>query len=183
LHVALSSKLQSGLLRVIQTYDEAAWTGTRDASISLSDEHPAAFKARMEGANSMLEETEESENSLAEDPATPVPSSLTKFGQVHDLSITFIHGPSTSMSTLERIDRCLRNIPGIDILPVEDLAAYEVLRRKWTVMDVSAVEWLAARVGQSELMESVEDVEGESSEGRFEDVSATEASTPSTVNA
>jgi large subunit ribosomal protein L4 len=176
LHVALSSKLQSGLLRVIQTYDEAAWTGTRDASISLSDEHPAAFKARMEGANSMLEETEESENSLAEDPATPVPSSLTKFGQVHDLSITFIHGPSTSMSTLERIDRCLRNIPGIDILPVEDLAAYEV-------MDVSAVEWLAARVGQSELMESVEDVEGESSEGRFEDVSATEASTPSTVNA
>lgn len=131
----------------------------------------------------MLEEAEELETSAAEERATPEPSSLTKFGPVHDLSITFVHGPATSMTTLERIDRCLRNIPGIDILPVEDLAAYEVLRRKWTVMDVSAVEWLAARVGQSELMESVEDLEDESTEGRFEDVSAAEVSTPSTVNA
>lgn len=135
----------------------------------------------------MLEETpeaDESSSATADAFAAPSPSSLIKFGPSHDLSITFIHGPATAITALEKIDRCLRNIPGIDILPVEDLAAYEVLRRKWTVMDVSAVEWLAARAGQSELFESVEGVEGESAEGRFEDVSASEASsTPSAVNA
>lgn len=170
------------MLRIIQDYGEADWTGTRDANIALSDENPVAFKARQESAKGMLEEsfeTEESETTTAQEQTANTPSSLIKFGPRDDLSITFVHGPATEITTLEKIDRCLRNIPGIDILPVEDLAAYEVLRRKWTVMDVSAVEWLAARAGQSELLESVENVEGE----RFEDVNAAEtSSTPSSVN-
>ncbi|GHJ84333.1 hypothetical protein NliqN6_0735 [Naganishia liquefaciens] len=187
LHVALSSKLQSGLLRVIQDYGEADWSGTRDASIALSDENPVAFKARQESAKGMLEErfeADESASPTAQETVETMSSSLIKFGPRDDLSITFVHGPATEIATLEKIDRCLRNIPGIDILPVEDLAAYEVLLRKWIVMDVSAVEWLAARAGQSELLDSAESVEGESAEGRFEEVNASEGSpTQPPVNA
>jgi large subunit ribosomal protein L4 len=180
LHVALSSKLQSGLLRIIQDYDEAAWSGTREASLALSNETLAAFEARKEGTKSMLEETAEDATPVEEVAA---PESLTKFGPAGDLSIAFIHGPATSPAALERIDRCLRNIPGIDILPVEDLAAYEVLLRKWTVMDVSAVEWLGARAGQAQLLEGIEEVDA-ADESRFEEVeSAEQVAQPATVNA
>ncbi|KAJ9112365.1 hypothetical protein QFC19_000785 [Naganishia cerealis] len=171
LHVALSSKLQSGLLRVVKDYGEAAWSGTRQASLALSDESLAAFNARKDSSKGMLEETVETE------PTTSGPedvSSLEKFGPAGDLSITFVHGPAADITALERIDKCLRNIPGIDVLPVEDLAAYEVLRRKWTVMDVSAVEWLGARAGQAQLLELEESVEG--GESRFEDATGSESS-------
>lgn len=118
----------------------------------------------------MLEDT--AEGATPADAVT-APESLTKFGPAGDLSITFVHGPATSPDALERIDRCLRNIPGIDILPVEDLAAYEVLLRKWTVMDVSAVEWLGARAGQTQLLEGIEEVDA-ADESRFEEVESAE---------
>jgi large subunit ribosomal protein L4 len=179
LHVALSSKLQTGLLRVVKDYGEAAWTGTRTASLGLSDETLAAFNARKESSKGMLEETPEAAEPTLNATEATVPS-LEKFGPAGDLSITFVHGPAADITTLERIDRCVRNIPGIDVLPVEDLAAYEVLRRKWTVLDVSAVEWLGTRAGQAQLLESEEGAEAEADDVRFEEVpvSETNASSP-----
>lgn len=127
----------------------------------------------------MLEETPEAAEPTLNATEATVPS-LEKFGPAGDLSITFVHGPAADITTLERIDRCLRNIPGIDVLPVEDLAAYEVLRRKWTVLDVSAVEWLGTRAGQAQLLESEEGAEAEADDVRFEEVpvSETNASSP-----
>ncbi|KAJ9105476.1 hypothetical protein QFC21_001847 [Naganishia friedmannii] len=176
LHVALSSKLQTGLLRIVKDYGEAAWTGTRTASLALSDDTLAAFNARKDSSKGMLEETLEAAESTANAAEATVPS-LEKFGPTGDLSITFVHGPAADIATLERIDRCLRNIPGIDVLPVEDLAAYEVLRRKWTVLDVSAVEWLGARAGQAQLLEVEEGAEAEADDVRFEEVPVSETST------
>ncbi|KAJ9120718.1 hypothetical protein QFC22_002649 [Naganishia vaughanmartiniae] len=177
LHVALSSKLQTGLLRIVKDYGEAAWTGTRAASLALSDETLAAFNARKDSSNGMLEETLEAAESTPSATEATVPS-LEKFGPSGDLSITFVHGPAADITALERIDRCLRNIPGIDVLPVEDLAAYEVLRRKWTVLDVSAVEWLGARAGQAQLLEVEEGAEeADAEEVRLEEVPVSETST------
>jgi hypothetical protein len=62
------------------------------------------------------------------------------------------------------------------------LAAYEVLRNKWTVMDVSAVEWLGARAGQTELLESLEEELGaDVEENRFEDAGSVESSSTTTA--
>lgn len=157
LHVALSSKLNSGLLRVVQDFRETNWLNTRDARIALSDRSAASLKFGDSADKGMLEEADASP--VAPPPVTS-PTSLTKFGPSSDLSILFVYGPSISRDPQaiteldERMYRKVRNIPGIDVLDVEDLAAYEVLRRKWTVLDASAVEFLAERAGQADVLEA-----------------------------
>lgn len=169
LHVALSSKLNSGLLRVVQDFRDTNWINTRDARIALSDRSAASLKLGDSADKGMLEEEEEADASAVAPPPAPAPSaltpsSLTKFGPSSDLSILFVYGPDISRDPRaiteldERMYRKVRNIPGIDVLDVEDLAAYEVLRRKWTVLDASAIEFLAERAGQADVLEAAADL-------------------------
>lgn len=74
-----------------------------------------------------------------------------RFGHPDELSILFIAGPPTSeaeYTDLIGMARCVENVPKVEVLPVEEVEAYEILRRKWVVMDVRAVEWLGERAGE-----------------------------------
>lgn len=158
LHVALSSKLNSGLLRVVQDLTEANWINTQSARLALSDVSAKAAAFGDSASKGMLEE--EVEEADAQEVEVAVPAGpVAKFGPASDLSILFVYGPSVSRDGVaakeldDKMYRFVRNMPGVDVLSVEDLQAYEVLRRKWTVLDASSVEYLAERAGQADVFE------------------------------
>ncbi len=79
---------------------------------------------------------------------------LVKFGPPSKFSILFIHGPSADLTNF---DRATRNFPGLEVISVDDVAAYDVLRRKWTIMDVESLEVLAGRSGDLEMLTEMEE--------------------------
>ena len=137
LHVALSSKLSSGLLRIVNDLGEAQWTKTRHAVAALADD-----KA---GERDSLYEADEQDSSFSSSERQ------VRFGHPEDLSILFIAGPpgtEKEFDDLIGMVRCVTNVPKVEVVPVEEVEAYEVLRRKWVVMDVRALEWLGERAGE-----------------------------------
>lgn len=62
-----------------------------------------------------------------------------RFGKPDGLSILFIRSGED-----EGFERCLRNIQGVDVMNLEDVQVYHVLKYKWCVMEREAVEALSA---------------------------------------
>jgi large subunit ribosomal protein L4 len=148
LHVALSTKLQSGLLRIVNDLGEAGWKGTRQVVKALSDDKLGGNVTE----SSLFENDQEVVD--ADEQERHV-----RFGHPDELSILFIAGPPSNEKEydgLMEMARCVNNIPKIDVIPVEMVEAYEVLRRKWVVMDVRAVEWLGERAGEGWVGEELE---------------------------
>ncbi|KAG7528422.1 hypothetical protein FFLO_06168 [Filobasidium floriforme] len=148
LHVALSSKLSSGLLRIVNDLGEAQWKRTRNAVAALADD-----KAGVK--DSMYEAEEEEQVGEADEQAVNADTSRqVRFGHPDELSILFIAGPPTTekeYSDLINMARCVNNVPKVEVIPVEEVEAYEILRRKWVVLDVRAVEWLEGEMESAGL--------------------------------
>lgn len=130
LHVALTSKTNSGLLRVVESVGQGQWQKTREAIAALADDEPST--------------------ELSEPSNVPV----TRFGPKEHLSILFVYGPSTPESELASLIRSTSNIGRVEIVPVDELNAYDVLLSKWTVLDTSSVEFLAIRAGQDDRFDN-----------------------------
>jgi ribosomal protein L4 len=136
--------------------EEGGWKTAAVARKGLSDVSVAALEAQ---GSTHLEEEEvpaEKEAVAADEAAATAQSAdeLVKFGHAKDLSILFVHGP---YAQTKKFNLAVRNFPGIDVISVEDLAAYDVLKRKWTIMDVESLEYLAERSGDLELLEMEEE--------------------------
>lgn len=138
---------------------EGNWSGTGEA-VKLLRGKSVDLVERVE-EDAALFEGETAAPEADESPAAP-----NEAGHFTDksLSILFIAGPpsvSSSYASTLNFHRCVRNIQGIDVIPVEELEAYEVLKRKWVVMDTAAVEWLGERAGDDLAVDGdvVEDME------------------------
>lgn len=113
LATALSSKLSSGHLRVVEDLNEAEWAGTAEARRALCDDQ------------------------------------VSRFGTPRDISVLFIHTSDRS----ENFYRAVRNIEGVEVLSLEEVQVWHVLKYQWTVLESSVVQAL-------EPEESGEDAEG-----------------------
>jgi large subunit ribosomal protein L4 len=160
LHVALSCRLRSGLLRIVGDFNEGGWSSARQVKKTLGDVTIDSWK--MGGGGGKTSHLEESEIAIVE----PTEEDLIKFGTPLEFSILFIHGPSTDLTSF---DRATRNFPGLEVISVDDVAAYDVLRRKWVMLDVESLEVLAERSGDLEMLtEMEEEEEFEATEGQGE---------------
>lgn len=112
------------------SFAEAGWEGTNAARRALSND---LKWAAVEGNEEELQVTE-------------------RFGKPDNLSILFIRSGQD-----EVFDRCLRNIQGVDVLNLEDIQVYHVLKYKWCIMEREAVEALSAMEMGLEMLEG-EDV-------------------------
>ncbi len=148
LHVALSCRLRSGLLRLVPALDEPRWTTTRQASQALLDSRAgqALAQAASDFEEVLPEADEQGDVGALEGAASEAvaDTGITRFGTRKTLSVLFVHHPAAPLADFYRTTR---NLQGIDVVPVDELAAYDVLRRKWTVMDTASLEWLAERAG------------------------------------
>ncbi|OCF41299.1 50S ribosomal protein L4 [Kwoniella heveanensis CBS 569] len=138
LKIALSSKLSSGLLRVVQDLNEGSWTGTNDARRALCNgvvvnETPVELEP-------ILEATEAgNESTLRAEPERDI-QTINRFGTPEDLSVLFLHSPAKSPEQLLEFHRVVRNIPGIELMSTDEVEAYHVLKYKWLVMEGGAVD-------------------------------------------
>jgi large subunit ribosomal protein L4 len=162
LRTALSSKLSSGLLRVVQDLSEAGWEGTNEARRALCDEYP----------ESQSESDSESWSDLTEDALgassdSELTSITRRFGTPRDLSVLFLHAPAYTPEDIRRIEqlsRAVRNLSGVDVVSTDEVTVWHVLKYQWTVMEGSAVDALVGEdeeVGMewAERVERVEDGE------------------------
>jgi large subunit ribosomal protein L4 len=137
------------LLRVVNEMGETSWEGkTRLAVKALCDDKPTN--------ENEFESLYEVDGAVPEN--TPQERQI-RFGHPEKLSILFVAGPPTTESEFEGLittARTVNNIPGVEVIPIEELQAYEVLKRKWVVLDVKAVEWLTARSKDNDLFEEDE---------------------------
>ena len=148
------------MLRIVNDLGEAGWTGTRQVVKALSDDK---LGGGGNAINTSLFENDQEEIVDADEQERHV-----RFGHPDDLSILFIAGPPSSEKEYDgllEMARCVNNIPKIEVVPVEMVEAYEVLRRKWVVMDVRAVEWLGEKAGEGWVGEELEGEEGVEVEG------------------
>lgn len=130
LYTALSSKLSSGLLRIVPSLTEAGWEGTNAARRALSN--GIAWEA-VEGDQEEMRVTE-------------------RFGRPDDLSILFVRSDPD-----ESFERVVRNIQGVEVIDLEDLQVWHVLKYKWCVMEREVVEALTAMEMGLESIEGFED--------------------------
>lgn len=164
LRIALSTKLRTGLLRVVQDLDEANWQGTGEAQRALCNGRgvvaPASVEAvetvvpeETEAAAAVAEEALAAEAETAEASEAAVEEVVRRFGTAKDVSILFVHAPIFTPEQEERIahfERVTRNIPGIELMSTDDLTVWHMLKYEWLVMDTAAVdavsspEWLEA---------------------------------------
>ena len=123
LATALSSKLSSGHLRIVRDLNEAEWLGTAEARRALCD------------------------------------NEVSRFGTPSDVSVLFVH-PTVSpfdpesaekLARLENFQRAVRNMDGIEVMSLDEVQVWHVLKYQWTVLESSVVE----------ALEPAEDVEAE----------------------
>lgn len=122
LQTALSSKLSSGLLRVVPNFNEAGWAGTRDVVHALGD-------GIVEG-----EAADGADNKVF----------MERFGPKTNMSILFLYSPlRTNEDELFNFSRIIRNIPNVELLSTDEVVAYDILKYRWVVLETSAVDALS----------------------------------------
>ena len=166
LATALSSKLKSGLLRVVQDLDEAGWEGTNQAQRGLCDGFALGNAVQAEPTEVPTEEVggvKPVERYIEGDAADPAlldsataeaattREPVQRFGPVGGLSILFVHSPFTPSEHLESFHRTTRNLPGIEVLSLEDMQVWHILKYKWLVIEGSAIDVLAGYEVGTEL--------------------------------
>ncbi|WVF72205.1 50S ribosomal protein L4 [Kwoniella sp. CBS 6097] len=156
LKIALSSKLSSGLLRVVQDLNEGSWTGTNDARRALCDgvvvtETPVELEPILEASEVIPKEVApEQERDI---------QTINRFGSPQDISILFLHSPSKSPEQLLEFHRVTRNIPGIEVMSTDEVEAYHILKYKWLVMEGGAVDAFSGVEAWEEGADYLQEVE------------------------
>lgn len=74
-----------------------------------------------------------------------------RFGKPDEMSILFIRSGEDEM-----FERVTRNIQGIEVMNLEDVQVYHILKYKWCVMEKEAVEALSAMEMGLEAFEGLE---------------------------
>jgi large subunit ribosomal protein L4 len=145
LFTALSSKLATGLLRVVPSLSEAGWEGTNVARRALSND---VTWNPIEGGQEEMQVSE-------------------RFGKPSKLSILFIRAEYD-----EKFERIMRNIEGVEVLDIEEDQVWHLLKYKWCVMEKDVVDVLSGEgdadsglgdlslldAGSPELVEGVTDL-------------------------
>ncbi|KAE8537986.1 50S ribosomal protein L4 [Cryptococcus gattii VGV] len=175
MRIALSSKLQAGLLRVVPNLNEAGWKGTNEAKRALADglafpeaeasEKVQATKSDVEplakDAVEAVEKVNELEGTIPEvTPSTIEPVSIPRFGPVKDLSVLFLYSPFKPSDEIADFIRVTRNIPGVEVLSTEEVQVYDILKYRWLVMEGEAVDWFGDDVFGVDGFEGFEDTDG-----------------------
>lgn len=150
MRIALSSKLDMDLLRVVNSLEEGGWPSTSEAARAMSDEY-VLFEDEVEGSTQQPGEitntssTIEQAETIETTPDDPRLSLLQRFGPKSKLSILFVHPPSKSPESLWPFARVIRNIPGVEILSTDEIEVYHVLKYRWLVMEGSAIDAVASK--------------------------------------
>lgn len=175
MRIALSSKLQAGLLRVVPNLNEAGWKGTNEAKRALADglafpeaeapEKVQATKSDVEplakDAVEAVEKVNELEGTIPElTPSAIGPVSIPRFGPVKDLSVLFLYSPFKPSDEIADFIRVTRNIPGVEVLSTEEVQVYDILKYRWLVMEGEAVDWFGNDVFGVDGFEGFEDTDG-----------------------
>ncbi|WVW83016.1 50S ribosomal protein L4 [Kwoniella bestiolae CBS 10118] len=152
LKIALSSKLNSGLLRVVQNLNEGEWKGTNEASRALSNEVVRTEKeVDLEPIITEGESQTQRQEAVEEGGEIQI---INKFGTSKDLSILFVYSPDKLHNEgLWNFHRSIRNIPGVELVSTDELQVYHVLKYKWLVMEGGAIDALS---GVRDLEEELE---------------------------
>jgi large subunit ribosomal protein L4 len=74
-----------------------------------------------------------------------------RFGKPDGMSILFIRSGED-----ETFERVIRNIQGVEVMNLEDVQVYHILKYKWCVMEKEAVEALTAMEMGLEAFEGLE---------------------------
>ncbi|OXH37803.1 50S ribosomal protein L4 [Cryptococcus neoformans] len=155
MRVALSSKLQTGLLRVVPNLNEAGWKGTNEARRALADgpvlpevedSEVQATKTDVDplanDAVQAAEKVNELEGTVSEAASSATkPASIPRFGPAKDLSVLFLYSPFKPSDEIADFVRVTRNIPGVEVLSTEEVQVYDILKYRWLVMEGEAVDW------------------------------------------
>lgn len=175
MRIALSSKLQAGLLRVVPNLNEAGWKGTNEAKRALADglafpeaeasEKVQATKSDVDSlakdAVEAVEKVNELEGTIPEvtlSATEPVP--IPRFGPAKDLSVLFLYSPFKPSDEIADFIRVTRNIPGVEVLSTEEVQVYDILKYRWLVMEGGAVDWFGDDVFGVDGFEGFEDTDG-----------------------
>ncbi|KAK8869761.1 50S ribosomal protein L4 [Kwoniella newhampshirensis] len=176
MRIALSSKLSSGLLRVVESLNEGEWKGTAEARRALCDSLVFPQSAQQSLAEVDLEpilplptedggETTQSADSTTahETPVVEEVQVLSRFGRVEDLSILFLYSPNKSHEEIDAFHRVVRNIPGLEVMSTDEVEVYHVLKYKWLVLEGGAVDALSGfDILEDEGLEMLaEDIDGD----------------------
>ncbi|WWD15964.1 50S ribosomal protein L4 [Kwoniella shandongensis] len=173
LRIALSSKLSSGVLRVVENLNEGEWTGTAEARRALCDSlvypgststsSPVDLEPIIPLNASEGEQTAETGTSSSVESAVTEVQVLSRFGRVEDLSILFLFSPNKPHEEIDAFHRVVRNVPGIEVMSTDEVQVYHVLKYKWLVLEGGAVDALSGfEILEDEGLEMLaEDVDGD----------------------
>ncbi|EIW69443.1 hypothetical protein TREMEDRAFT_71627 [Tremella mesenterica DSM 1558] len=157
MRVALSSKLKTGLLRVVGDLNEGGWLGTREAELALSDSVEwVPVEPSPPTSTGDVSKSEDGAEEMEEARVTE------RFGPRKELSILFVHhGQTKQVATFER---AVRNLPGVEVMSIDDVQVYHIIKFKWLIMDKAAVDDVVSRLGGETAIQGLvgdeSDVEG-----------------------
>lgn len=186
-------------MRFVADLNEAKWSGTAEARRALCD-GPAKSSSiaaddimAAEALDTDAEAQSEVLNIEAESGMDRQSSGemqgesdgkTMRFGTPRDLSILFIHAPPSSLKDAARIAafiRNVRNLPKVEVMQIDEVEVYHVLKYQWCVMETGVLEGIEASANEAVVVEE-EDVLGEAEMLDGVDMSVPPAaSTPSAV--
>jgi hypothetical protein len=133
MRIALSSKLNMGLLRVVEDLNEAHWPGTSAASRALCSTKETADQVQNE------------------DEFIHGRPGVTRFGMPKKLSVLFVHSPLKPAADVWAVARVLRNIPGVEVMSTDEVEVYHILKYKWLVLEGEAVDMMSTKKGMGSV--------------------------------
>ena len=163
MRVALSLKLESGLLRCVKSLNEGGWTKTKEAHRALAKRVVWTSEARAI-APGTAKEGEVSTNKSV--PLSPTPRSQLTVGfdgssTKTDLSILFVYPHTKPAAEVQAFARPLRNLPGVEIMSTDEVQVYHMLKYRWLVLEAGAVDILTLTKGQPQIDERESEWEDE----------------------
>ncbi|KAL1406868.1 54S ribosomal protein yml6, mitochondrial [Vanrija albida] len=82
-----------------------------------------------------------------------------RFGPGDNISILFLHAPFKPEDEVFEFWRTVRNIPGVEMLPTDEVVAYDILKYRWLVLEAGAVDALSGDSLEFEFEPEFEGVE------------------------
>ncbi|WWC69394.1 mitochondrial 54S ribosomal protein uL4m [Kwoniella pini CBS 10737] len=152
LKIALTSKLNSGLLRVVQNLNEGEWKGTNEAKRALSDsiikiEKNQIKNIEMEPIIPIGNNNQEIQNHVEEEEKEKEGELeiIDKFGSSKDLSILFIYSPNQihhQNENLINFEKSIKNLKNVELLCIDQVEVYHILKYKWLIMEGDSIDFL-----------------------------------------
>jgi large subunit ribosomal protein L4 len=117
-------------MRIVPSLTEAGWEGTNVARRALSND---ITWTPIEGGEEEMKVVE-------------------RFGKPSELSILFIRAGYD-----EKFERVIRNIEGVEVLDIEDVQVWHLLKYRWCIMERDVVEILSG--GEEEVGMEMSDLD------------------------